>query len=194
MAKILLVDDNKLIRLVESGILNGLGHEVATAEDGTSAVLAFRQQKPDLVILDYQMPGASGTEVLRELRSLDQGANVPVIFLSGTSSLQIMSNATEDLPLSCFLEKPVNSAKLKEAIDGLLSPQPQTPTDPPAAPVIPPQAQIEPCPACRAENPAGARFCLSCGKPIGASKCPKCQTQLPAVAKFCFSCGEKLAG
>ncbi|MBI5240404.1 MAG: SPFH domain-containing protein [Elusimicrobia bacterium] len=47
------------------------------------------------------------------------------------------------------------------------------------------------CPSCRADNPAGARFCSGCGKPLGAAKCPKCQTELPAGAKFCSSCGEK---
>ena len=48
------------------------------------------------------------------------------------------------------------------------------------------------CPACRADNPAGARFCSGCGKPLGASKCPKCQTDVPAGGKFCPSCGEKV--
>jgi len=194
MARILVVDDNKLIRFVVSGDLNALGHEVATAADGPSALLSFKERKPDVVILDYNMPGASGTEVLRQMRSLPEGADIPVIFLSGTPSLEIMSNASEDLPFSCFLEKPVNSAKLKEAIERLLAPQPPTPAALPAAPVKPPQAQTAPCPACRGENPTGARFCLNCGKPMGTLKCPKCQTELPAGAKFCFSCGEKLAG
>ena len=49
------------------------------------------------------------------------------------------------------------------------------------------------CPSCRAENPAGAKFCSSCGKAMAALKCPKCQTDLAPGAKFCSSCGEKLA-
>jgi len=49
------------------------------------------------------------------------------------------------------------------------------------------------CGVCRAENPVGARFCASCGKPMGAARCPKCQTELAAGAKFCSSCGEKIS-
>lgn len=48
-----------------------------------------------------------------------------------------------------------------------------------------------PCPACRADNAPGARFCSSCGKPMGAAKCGKCQAELSAGAKFCSACGEK---
>ena len=47
------------------------------------------------------------------------------------------------------------------------------------------------CPACRADNAAGARFCSSCGKPMGAAKCGKCQAELAAGSKFCSACGEK---
>jgi membrane protease subunit (stomatin/prohibitin family) len=49
------------------------------------------------------------------------------------------------------------------------------------------------CPACRAENTAGARFCNSCGKPMGALKCPKCQADIVSGSRFCNACGEKVA-
>lgn len=50
------------------------------------------------------------------------------------------------------------------------------------------------CGSCRAENPGGARFCNSCGKPLAApSKCSKCQTDLPPGARFCNSCGGPVA-
>jgi len=48
------------------------------------------------------------------------------------------------------------------------------------------------CPACRAENQPGARFCASCGKSMAVSTCPKCRTELASGARFCSACGEKL--
>ena len=47
------------------------------------------------------------------------------------------------------------------------------------------------CPECQGANPEGARFCMTCGKPLFAS-CPECGTDLPAQARFCFSCGHQL--
>lgn len=49
-----------------------------------------------------------------------------------------------------------------------------------------------PCPSCKAEVPAGSKFCAACGKPMGAAKCPKCSAEVPAGGKFCPGCGEKL--
>ncbi len=48
------------------------------------------------------------------------------------------------------------------------------------------------CPRCHGENPAGARFCMSCGGPLVAV-CPKCGTELPGQARFCLNCGHRLA-
>jgi membrane protease subunit (stomatin/prohibitin family) len=52
------------------------------------------------------------------------------------------------------------------------------------------------CPACHAQNPAGAKFCNVCGKPLAppAAECPKCHTQNPAGAKFCSNCANPLGG
>src|SRR5215217_2163800 len=49
------------------------------------------------------------------------------------------------------------------------------------------------CAACGSENPAGARFCMSCGAPL-ERRCPSCDTPAPAQARFCMSCGAALEG
>ncbi|MBI3552291.1 MAG: SPFH domain-containing protein [Elusimicrobia bacterium] len=49
------------------------------------------------------------------------------------------------------------------------------------------------CPSCKADNAAGAKFCNTCGKGMGALKCAKCQGELASGSKFCNSCGEKVA-
>lgn len=47
------------------------------------------------------------------------------------------------------------------------------------------------CPGCQTENPAAAKFCMSCGTPLAVA-CPQCNTELPSGARFCFNCGHQL--
>ena len=63
-ARILIVDDDPDIRLGLQDRLRWLGHEVSTAEDGERALELIQQEKPDLVLLDVEMPKLNGLEVL----------------------------------------------------------------------------------------------------------------------------------
>ena len=79
-AKILLVEDEeKLARFVELE-LSYEGYEVTVANDGLSGLMAARDSEPDLIILDWLMPGLTGVEVCRRLRST--GSQVPVIIMT----------------------------------------------------------------------------------------------------------------
>ena len=79
-AKILLVEDEeKLARFVELELSYG-GYEVMVANDGLSGLMAARDSQPDLIILDWLMPGLTGVEVCRRLRST--GSQVPVIMMT----------------------------------------------------------------------------------------------------------------
>jgi CheY-like chemotaxis protein len=80
MKKILLVDDEDNIRFVYSEELKEEGYEIISAANGIDALELFKQDRPDLVILDIQMPGLNGIEVLRRMKTLD--ASVPVILSS----------------------------------------------------------------------------------------------------------------
>jgi CheY-like chemotaxis protein len=65
--KILIVDDELLIRRSLSRLLKQRGHDVYEAENGRLAVDLWRAKKPDLVLLDFMMPGLNGLEVLKEI-------------------------------------------------------------------------------------------------------------------------------
>ncbi|MEM6424618.1 MAG: response regulator transcription factor [Cyanobacteria bacterium P01_H01_bin.119] len=85
-ATILLVEDeDKLAKFVQME-LSYEGYEVKVANDGLAGLMAARDQEPDLVILDWMMPGLSGVEVCRRLRST--GNNVPVILLTAKDGVQ----------------------------------------------------------------------------------------------------------
>ncbi len=80
MKKILLVDDEDNIRFIYEEELKEEGYEIISAANGMDALELFKQEKPDLVVLDIQMPGLNGIEVLRRMKTLDP--SVPVILSS----------------------------------------------------------------------------------------------------------------
>jgi len=79
MKRVLVVDDEESILKVVSYALTQAGYEVHTAADGTGAEFMFSEVKPDIVILDVMLPGKSGLDVARDLRT---HSNTPIIMLS----------------------------------------------------------------------------------------------------------------
>ncbi len=73
MARIIVVDDDELFCDVACEVLSDAGHSVSVALDGESALTAIAECEPDLVVLDYNLPGISGLAVLRRVRQ-DIGA------------------------------------------------------------------------------------------------------------------------
>jgi CheY-like chemotaxis protein len=77
LARILVIDDEEVVRDLLTAVLGEAGHEVTTAEDGAAGVARYREQACDLVITDILMPVMDGLEVIRELRG--QGATVGIM-------------------------------------------------------------------------------------------------------------------
>ena len=82
-ATILVVDDEPQIRRVMRATLSSQGYSIVEARDGEEALAKFRRERPDLVLLDMNMPGMDGLETCREIRA---GSNVPIIMLTVRSS------------------------------------------------------------------------------------------------------------
>jgi len=138
---ILVVDDDLAIVQLLNDYLSGLGYTVASASDGYAALGAFAQSKPQLVLLDYNMPAGSGTDVLARIRGRADGANIPVIFLTAASSVEI-ELLVPTSPLVRHLRKPLDLRKLKALVEELLGPQ-ALQTLPPAA-AYPPGYPVPP--------------------------------------------------
>ena len=84
MARILIVDDEEMDRLLLAEVLQEAGHELLFAPDGQQALSMLCQRKPDVMILDLIMPGMDGLQVLRE-KSLDPSIReIPVIVISAS--------------------------------------------------------------------------------------------------------------
>src|SRR5687767_5148847 len=80
-ARILVVDDEEMLRELVSAFLEMEGHAVELAQDGGSALQAIEARRPDLVLLDLNMPSVSGWQVIERLK--EQPAPPPVIAMSG---------------------------------------------------------------------------------------------------------------
>lgn len=115
-AEILFVDDDEQIRDALVPILAKEGYDVRTAEDGESALAAFRESEPSLVILDIRMPGMNGFEVCERIRHLSA---VPVLMLSVQDDHMDKVKAL-DLGADDYLTKPFEVTELLARIRALL--------------------------------------------------------------------------
>jgi CheY-like chemotaxis protein len=82
MARILVIDDDELIRGTVEAILASAGHETALAVDGEDGIRQFRRQRFDLVLCDVFMPQKEGLETVREIRQLS--TDTPIISMTGS--------------------------------------------------------------------------------------------------------------
>ncbi len=114
-ASILVIDDDPDVREFIVASLVECGHRVRAAPDGPSGLVLFAAERPELVVIDFIMPGMSGAEVARRLL-----ADVPdqlLLFVSGYSETAAISRAAPDAPL---LTKPFRAEALDQAVSEIL--------------------------------------------------------------------------
>jgi CheY-like chemotaxis protein len=118
-ARLLVVDDNKVNRLLLTRSLEQQGHSVDSAENGRVALEKLRRERFDLVLLDMEMPEMNGFQVLEQLVADLQLRDLPVLV---TSSLEGIDNVARCIELGAedFLTKPVNPVLLKARIGASL--------------------------------------------------------------------------
>ncbi len=114
-ARILAVDDDEAIRGTVRTLLEGLGHDTMVAESGEAALEILGRELPDLILLDVEMTGISGFEVVKRLKLDPRTRSVPVIMVTGLadreSRLNALRNGAED-----YLIKPVDPAELRARV------------------------------------------------------------------------------
>ncbi|MBF0119442.1 MAG: SpoIIE family protein phosphatase [Desulfobacterales bacterium] len=105
MPKILIIDDEEIIRKRLKKLLELDGFDVFTAKDGFYGIEIFKKEKPEIICVDIKMPGKDGIEVLREIKSLDEDAEV--ILITGHGGVD---SAIEAMRKGAFgyLQKPID--------------------------------------------------------------------------------------
>ncbi len=120
MEKILIVDDEKNMRLILNKILSKEGYEIYQTEDGKQALKEVKKSSPDLVLLDLKLPDINGIEVLEKIKQHDN--SIIVIMLTAYGDIKI---AVEAMKLGAYdyLKKPFDNEEMilviKKALDNL---------------------------------------------------------------------------
>ncbi|HOJ13809.1 MAG TPA: response regulator [Deltaproteobacteria bacterium] len=115
MPKILIVDDEKHIRLLYTEELEEEGYEVATASDGVGILDRIAEEKPDVVILDIKMVSSNGLDVLQEIRNTYY--NLPVILCSAYGSYKV---DLKSIAADAYVVKSSDMTELKKKIAQVL--------------------------------------------------------------------------
>lgn len=107
MKKVLVVEDNEQNRYLMQYMLEQSGYEVILASSGKEAVSLIAQEKPDLILMDIQLPDMDGLEVTRRIRASEADANIPIIAVTSFAMCGDRENA---LAAGCngYIEKPIN--------------------------------------------------------------------------------------
>jgi CheY-like chemotaxis protein len=115
---ILIAEDSAADRMLLSSIVRRQGHQVLTAANGAEAVEAFRQQRPQLVLMDAMMPVMDGFEAARQIKELAGETLVPIIFLTSLSESEALARCLE-VGGDDFLAKPYNQVILAAKIKAM---------------------------------------------------------------------------
>ncbi len=108
-AKILVVDDNDMVRSVAQQMLVALGYDTAVVESGERALEEFSDSSFDLILLDLDMPEMSGTQVYNALR--ERVPDLKIVFMTGHSVREVAG-----MDYVAYLSKPFTLAAIRETI------------------------------------------------------------------------------
>lgn len=119
MARILIVDDSPSQLVGLKRIVEKLGHQVVTAEDGSAGVEVAKREMPDLILMDVVMPNLNGFQATRTIAKDSKTSHIPIILVTTkdqeTDKVWGMRQGAK-----AYVTKPVNEAELVEALKKLL--------------------------------------------------------------------------
>lgn len=113
--KILVIDDSRVIRMRVRDMLPQGNFEVLEAKDGVEGLNAIREQRPNLIMLDFLLPRMSGWEVFQEVQKQPDLQHIPLVLMSGRKE-EVTEKITEPFEFFEFIQKPFEQKELIEAI------------------------------------------------------------------------------
>lgn len=117
--RVLLVEDELNIIEAIRFLLTREGWQVEAHSDGATALDAIHTVQPDLVVLDYMLPGRSGLDILTDLRAKPEYASLPVLMLSAKGQKRDREQA-EKAGVSRFMTKPFSNSEVLTAVRDLI--------------------------------------------------------------------------
>lgn len=135
MAKILIIDDNAIMRKNIWFMLRREKHTIFEAADGPTGIALARSENPDLVLLDFMLPYMSGEQVARYFHDHDDLQHIPIIVLTAMNQPELVMNMLK-LNVRDYLLKPIKADTLRERVKTFVSesaPASQPAPEPPPA-------------------------------------------------------------
>jgi CheY-like chemotaxis protein len=126
-ARILIVEDHPTMREAMRLVLEGEGFDIDEASDGDQALAAVQDERPDLVLLDMSIPGASGSEVLAAVKSDPATSEVRVIVVTATGEEGRAAAMTAGA--DHYFTKPFSPIALLQAVEEVLGPEDAAPAE-----------------------------------------------------------------
>ncbi len=123
--KILVADDDAMIRKIAGELLTNAGYDVLKAEDGAQALVLANKEHPDLIVLDLMMPKMSGFDVVREIRQDPRIKNIPILIMSAIVFGIDTDAYIHELGVKGFIEKANMMSSLVSRVQEILSKQAQ---------------------------------------------------------------------
>lgn len=114
--KVVLIDDEKLMRITTSLLLKHHGYEISTAADGEEGLALVRERLPDIVLLDVMMPVMDGWEVMRRLKEDEKTRNIEVIIFTACD-LPVPDDIREKYGSFDVLKKPFHIEQLLNIVN-----------------------------------------------------------------------------
>ena len=113
---VMVIDDDEVILKLLNDLLTNEGYEVITALSGEEGIEKLKENKPDILLLDFFMPGMTGGEVLRRIREDNQLKDLKIVFLTAASSSSTSIRLLEKMNISDYIKKPFENKVLIEKI------------------------------------------------------------------------------
>ena len=117
---ILIVEDNEKNRKLARDVLQFKGYRTIEAETGETGVALAMEQKPDLILMDYQLPGIDGIEAFRRIRGEAATAHIPIMAVTA-SAMPEEAKKMKDAGFDGFQTKPLNVKEFAQAVAAVLS-------------------------------------------------------------------------
>lgn len=118
VANVLVVDDNVILLRTVKEMLDS-NYNVSIATSGEQALKSIARKKPDVILLDYEMPEMNGEDVIRQLREDEATANIPVLFLTSSANREVVKKLIMLNP-DGYMLKPPNKQTMIEHIEEVL--------------------------------------------------------------------------
>lgn len=118
--KILVIDDSRVIRNMVRDMLPKGNFQVLEAKDGVEGLNCIRQERPNLIMLDFLLPRMSGWEVFQHIQEQSDLQSIPLVIMSGRRE-EVTEKLSEPFEFFEFIEKPFEQKELIEAIKSAMA-------------------------------------------------------------------------